>query len=154
MKELVNLLKEKQLTLGSVESMTGGLFASELTCIPGVSQVFKGSLITYQIEEKVRLANVNKNVIDKYGVVSKETAYEMAQKGREVLNVDLCVSVTGNAGPSVESDNKPVGRAYVSICSKDKVETYEFNLVGTRNKIRKSCVKEMTNCLKAFINNL
>ncbi len=152
MEQLISLLKEKHLTVGSIESITGGLFASEITSVPGASKVYKGSIITYQIEEKVRLANVNKNVIDKFGVVSYETAFEMASKGRVVLNVDLCVSVTGNAGPTVESDNKPVGRVYIGVSSKEKTKVYEFNFSGKRNEIRQACVAEMVNCLISTLN--
>lgn len=151
MEQLLKILKEKGLSLGSIESMTGGLFASLITSVPGASKVYKGSLVTYQIEEKIRLANVDKNVIDEFGVVSEEVAIEMAEKGRLALNVDLAISVTGNAGPSVESDNKPVGRVYIAISSKEVTSTYEFNFKGDRNTIRKLCVAEMTNCLKLFV---
>ncbi len=152
MEQLIALLKEKHLTVGSIESITGGLFASEVSSVPGASKVYKGSIVTYQIEEKVRLANVNKNVINKFGVVSHETAFEMASKGRVVLNVDLCVSVTGNAGPTVESDNKPVGKVYIGVSSKDETKVYEFNFSGKRNEIRQSCVAEMVNCLISILN--
>ena len=85
MEELVNILKEKKLTIGSVESLTGGLFASSLASIPGVSSVFKGALVTYAIEIKENVCHVPCEIIDKYGVVSSECAYEMAKHGAQVL---------------------------------------------------------------------
>ena len=99
MEELVNILKEKKLTIGSVESLTGGLFASSLASIPGVSSVFKGALVTYAIEIKENVCHVPCEIIDQYGVVSSECAYEMAKHGAQVLNTDVTISFTGNAGP-------------------------------------------------------
>ncbi len=141
---LFNALKEKGLTLGSVESLTGGLFSSSFTSIPGASKIYKGSLITYTIEEKVNLAHVDKNIIDKYGVVSQQTAIEMAKKGREVLSVDVCVSITGNAGPTSDVDNKPVGEVHIAVATKNNVIHKNYSLTGTRDDIRCMSIKKMS----------
>ena len=133
---LVNLLKEKGLTIGSVESMTGGMFASEITSINGASEVFKGSLVTYSPFVKENVCHVNKETIEKNGVVSYEVASEMAYRGREILDVDFCISVTGNAGPTSDIDNKPVGMIYISIMGKDYTWGLPLNLKGERNQIR------------------
>lgn len=143
MKELLNLLVDKGLTIGSVESMTGGLFASTFIKTPGASKAFKGSLVTYATEEKTKLLGIEENLIKHFGVVSKEVAGEMSNKGQKVLNVDVCVSITGNAGPSVEPGGMPVGRAYVGISIKEKNYVFELNLGGNRNKIRKRAVLAM-----------
>ncbi len=143
MKELFNLLKEKGLTLGCVESMTGGLFAASFVSVPGSSKVFKGGLVTYSVEEKTKLLGIEENLINYFGVVSKEVAGEMALKGQKVLNVDLCVSITGNAGPTAEPGGQPVGRAYVGVSLKDKNYVFELNLKGNRNKIRQRAVLAM-----------
>ena len=143
MKHLLELLNEKNLTLGSVESMTAGLFAATFASVPGASKVFKGGLVTYAKEEKVKLLGLEENLISYFGVVSKEVVGEMASKGQKVLNVDVCVSVTGNAGPTVEPGGMPVGRAYVGIAIKDKNFVYELNLKGKRNKIRRQAVLAM-----------
>ena len=76
---LVNYLKEKNLTIGSCESFTAGLFASTLGSVPGASQVFKGALVTYASELKCSLANVDEAIIDQYGVISESCAQAMAQ---------------------------------------------------------------------------
>ena len=143
MENLLKTLKEQNLKLGSVESMTGGLFASEVTSVSGASQVFKGGLVTYTAEEKIKLAKVSKNTIDEYGVVSDEVAIEMAEGGLKTLGVDVCVSVTGNAGPTCEPGGKPVGEIHIAVATKKKVNSFEISLKGARNDIRSMCVKKM-----------
>ena len=143
MKKLYLAYKEKGLTLGSVESMTGGLFSAKLTEIPGVSAVFKGGIVTYSAEEKIALVGVKKETIEKYGVVSAEVAKEMAELGRKVLNVDVCVSVTGNAGPTCEPGGKPVGCFYVGISSKKGTSAKEYLKTQKRNRVRNSAVLAM-----------
>ena len=107
-KSVLKALEEKGLTLGSVESLTGGLFASTICSVPGASKVFKGSFVTYATSKKTDFLNINKDFIDKYGVVSKEVAREMAIIGRHGLEVDVCVSFTGNAGPTKEKVRRPL----------------------------------------------
>lgn len=143
MEKLLKALQEKGLTLGSVESITGGLFASKVTSIPGASKVFKGALITYTAEEKNRLAKVSKETIEEYGVVSPEVAIEMAEGGRRALNVDICVSVTGNAGPTCEPGGKPVGEVHIAVATKDGTITRQISLKGDRKHIQSMCVTQM-----------
>jgi len=153
MKKLFELLKEKNLTLGSVESMTAGLFGATFAAVPGASKVYKGSLVTYAVEEKIKLVGLEENLIKQFGVVSKEVAGEMASKGRLALNVDVCVSVTGNAGPTAEPGGMPVGRAYVGIATPKKNYVVELNFKGKRNKIRKSAVLAMREELIKILEN-
>lgn len=105
--------------------------ASRLTSIPGVSKVYKGSMITYANEIKEKLGVDTSN-----GVINKEVAKEMALKGKEYFNVDLCISFTGNAGPST-MENKPVGEVYISF--NDKV--FALTLKGDRESIRNQAVE-------------
>jgi len=143
MKKLLEAFKEKGLTLGSVESMTGGLFSAKFTEIPGSSAVFKGGIVTYSAEEKINIVGVKKETIDKYGVVSEEVAKEMAELGRKLLNVDVCVSVTGNAGPTCEPGGKPVGCYYVAVATKSDVVVKGVLKTQKRNKVRNSAVLAM-----------
>ena len=138
--EINKLFREKGLSLGSVESFTGGLFAKEITSVPGASHFFKGSLITYATEEKNRLLDISYDDIDQYGVVSEQIAYQMALKGQQLLNVDVCVSFTGNAGPDA-MEGKKVGEIYIGVAYLDKVEVYPFLLKGDRETIQKEGVK-------------
>ena len=137
--DINKLFREKGLTLGSIESFTGGLFAREITAVPGASKFYKGGLVTYATEEKVRLLGISQVDVDKYGVVSKEIASQMAELGRQKLNVDYAVSFTGNAGPDA-MENKPVGLIYIGVSSSKKTEAYEFRLQGDRATIQKSAI--------------
>ncbi len=139
-RRVIDVLGAKGLTLGSVESLTGGLFASAITSVPGASKVFKGSLVTYWSEEKVALAGVNEKTIKDYGVVSQEVANEMAKGGRKKLGVDVCVSFTGNAGPSSEPGSAPVGRVNMAIATPWGRMQIQQDFTLMRNEIREACV--------------
>jgi len=143
MQEFVDKLKEKKFTIGSVESMTGGLFASSLTSVPGASKVFKGSVVSYSPEIKVKVVGVNKNTIDTFNVVSKQVAEEMATKGLTLLDVDICVSVTGNAGPTSEPGKAGVGEVYIGVANKQKCIVVKKIFSGDRDEIRKKTLLAM-----------
>ena len=148
--EIFKKLEEKGLTFGSIESMTGGLFATTITNVSGASKVYKGSIITYTSEEKINIVGVNKETIDKETVVSSKVAQEMAMNGQKLLNVDICLSITGNAGPTVEKGNKQVGEAYIGICFKGVTAVASFLFKGERNQIRASACKQMIDILETF----
>ena len=134
-----NLLKyyfmNNNLTLGSVESFTGGAFASHITKIPGASNFYKGTIVSYATEIKEKLLGIPAEIIEKHGVVSPEVAALMATKGKEKLNVDVCVSFTGNAGPT-SMENKPVGLIYIGIADNNGVKVYDYLLNGSRVEIQ------------------
>ena len=137
--EINKLFREKGYTLGSVESFTGGLFAKEITRVSGASHFYKGGLVTYATEEKNRLLDIPYEDIDQYGVVSEQIALAMAKQGQKLLNVDVCVSFTGNAGPEA-MEGKPVGEIYIGIAYFEEVEVYAFLLKGSREDIQKEGV--------------
>ena len=132
-------LRERGLTLGSVESFTGGLFAQQITSVGGASKFYKGGYITYATEEKVNLLLIPQSEVDKYGVVSKEIAYHMANNARQLLKVDVCVSFTGNAGPEA-MEGKPVGEVHIGITTKESAQVYSLLLKGNRNEIQAQAV--------------
>lgn len=132
-------LRERGLTLGSVESFTGGLFAQQITSVSGASKFYKGGYITYATEEKVNLLLIPQSEVDKYGVVSKEIAYHMANNARQLLKVDVCVSFTGNAGPEA-MEGKPVGEVHIGIATKESAQVYSLLLKGNRNEIQAQAV--------------
>ena len=139
--ELKQYFVEQGQTLGSIESFTGGLFASTVTKVPGASNFFKGSIVTYATEEKERLLGISHEDVEKYGVVSKQIAEQMAVYGRDVLDVDVCISFTGNAGPSA-MENKKVGEIYIGLAKEEKVEVFPFLLEGNRQQIQEQAVQE------------
>ena len=134
-KDVVKKLIKQKLTIATAESITGGLVVKMITDVPGSSEILKESFVTYAIEAKINILGVDKKIIDKYGVVSKEVAEDMAKKLKILTNRDICISTTGNAGPTV-CDDKPVGRVYVGIYFKDDLKVYELNLSGEREEIR------------------
>ena len=149
--KLIEALVSKHLTIGSVESITGGLFASSLCAIPGASRTYRGSLITYTAEEKKRLAGVSMRDIDLNGVVSEKVAREMAMGGLRKLKVDICVSFTGNAGPSAEPGEAPVGRVEMCIATRHGHVSMGQDFTGSRNEIREKCVEMMLDALLSII---
>ena len=151
MQEVLQSLADKGLTLGCVESMTGGLFAAEATSVPGASQVFKGGLVTYCNELKTELLGVGEYSIESEGVVSAQVAAEMAAQGRKKLNVDVCISVTGNAGPTAEEGEAGVGEFFLGLCTKDACWTIPYKLEGKRNEIRQGAVDVMIQFLASFL---
>ena len=143
-------LREKGLTLGSVESFTGGLFAQQITSVGGASKFYKGGYITYATEEKVNLLLIPQSEVDKYGVVSKEIAYHMANNARQLLKVDVCVSFTGNAGPEAMED-KPVGEIHIGIAFSRCLQVFSYNLEGSREEIQNKAIEIAFNLLRGII---
>ena len=139
MDELAQILIQKNISIGSVESFTVGRFASMLGSIPGISKVYKGSLVTYQSVTKERLLGIEHEVIERYGVVSKEISSLMAINCQAILNIDVCVSFTGNSGPDA-IENKPVGEVYFGLRVKDELFVYGLNLKGSRSDIANQAI--------------
>lgn len=148
--EINQIFRQYGRTLGSVESFTGGLFAKEITAVSGASHFYKGGLVTYATEEKNRLIGIPYEVIDEFGVVSKEIASLMAANGQKALNVDYCVSFTGNAGPEA-MEGKPVGEVYIAIATYGGVNVYGYQLEGSREEIQKQGVELALDLLKNTI---
>jgi nicotinamide-nucleotide amidase len=116
MEEIVGrLLAEKKQTLALAESCTGGLIAHRITRVAGSSAYFLGGAVTYSNQEKIRALGVNPATLEEYGAVSRETALEMSQGIRERTGASVALGVTGIAGPSGGSPEKPVGTVWVSI---------------------------------------
>ena len=137
---VVNNLKEKGLKLAVAESITGGEFASAIVSIPGASEVFDESYVTYSNESKMRILGVKEETLVSHGAVSAETAKEMATGAAKQSGADLAISFTGIAGPNGGSDTKPVGLVYVSLWYKGKCEVKKHMLFGDRNRIRERAV--------------
>lgn len=137
--ELVKKLYEKGLTIGSVESLTAGLFCAKVAEISGASKVLKGGLVTYDPQLKISLANVNEKTIEDFGVVSQEVATQMARGGQKNMHTNICVSFTGNAGPTV-LEGKKVGEVYIGIAFNEELKVFHKIFSGQRNEIREKVV--------------
>lgn len=148
--ELKEAFVSKGKTLGCIESFTGGLFAREMTKVPGASKFFKGGIVTYATEIKTRIVGVNENTVKQFGVVSQEVAGEMCGHGKFLLNVDYCISFTGNAGPDA-MEGKPVGEIYIGVCAYDLARVQRFQLLGSRDEIQHQAVNIGISMLKALL---
>lgn len=120
------LLKGKQMTIATAESCTGGFIAKRITDISGASSVFKGGAVTYAPESKVSVLGVNPETIEQFGVISGETAREMAENARRVFDCDIAVATTGLAGPEGDGINQ-VGTVFIALSTKDEVYTKKIN---------------------------
>ncbi len=133
---LVRLLKKHELTVATAESCTGGLVASRIVNVSGASDVFKEGFVTYSNKAKRKHLDVSMGTLKKYGAVSSQTAREMAIGGAFATDSDVCVSVTGIAGPDGGTEEKPVGLVYMACCFKDKVTVEKYQFKGNRDKVR------------------
>lgn len=131
-------LRRRSATIGTAESCTGGLISHLLTNISGSSEYVLGSLVTYSNQAKIDLLNVNPQTIINYGAVSEEVAYEMALGARQLLRADYVLSVTGIAGPSGGTLDKPVGLTYIGLAGPDdllvvKRHVWEGDRISNKN---------------------
>jgi len=155
--EIARLIREyqaktgKSLTIGAVESATGGRIADRITNVPGSSDYFKGSVVAYSNEVKIALLGIKKETIENYGAVSEQTALEMAQGGRKVLDVDICVSDTGIAGPSGATPEKPVGLFYLGLATRDESLSQKHVFPGNREKNKRDAAEAALNMLKQYL---
>lgn len=135
---LVKELARHRLTIASAESCTGGYIAKRLTDVPGASEVFVGACVAYTPAAKVKLVGVSPETIECFGVVSEETAREMAEGVRRVLGTDFGVATTGIAGPGGGTAKTPVGTVWTAVAGKSgtKAILLQLNPNATREEIR------------------
>jgi len=137
--KLAQYLIENHITISTMESLTGGLFASELTKISSISAVFKGGMVTYSDDVKIKVGKINPDVIARYGAISSECSVEMAKSAQRIFTTDVSVSFTGNAGP-LAAEGKQVGEVYTCICYLDKIYPYRDLIKKERNELRNEIV--------------
>jgi nicotinamide-nucleotide amidase len=150
-KEIGDLLRHKGLTVGTVESGTGGLIAHLITNVPGSSDYFKGSIISYANETKEKVVGVKAATLKRYGAVSPQVAEEMARGGRKVLNVDICLSDTGIAGPGGATPGKAVGLFYIGLADRHGVYNRKLELTGSRPEIKQKVAEAVLGWLKEYL---
>jgi nicotinamide-nucleotide amidase len=134
---VIELLHERGSTVSVAESMTGGGLGERFTSVAGSSAAFAGGAITYTIEAKVRLLGLDKAILDQFGPVSSEVARAMALAIREKLGTTYAVSITGNAGPTSDVDDKPVGLMHIGIASPEGCDVQEMQFRGERADLRR-----------------
>ncbi len=134
-KELHELLTENGVTLATAESCTGGALAALITANPGASKYYVGGVVAYSDSSKTILIDVPQELILKHGAVSKEVALSMAEGVKNKLNADYALAVTGIAGPSGATPNKPVGTVWCAISTPTTTEAWQLQLKGSRLEI-------------------
>lgn len=145
---VARMIMDKKLTISTAESCTGGLLAGRLINYPGISSVFMEGAVTYSNESKTRALGVSKEILNKYGAVSPETAGEMAEGIAKVSGTDIGLSTTGIAGPDGGTSDKPVGLVYAGLYLNGKVKTIQLNLNGNRQRIRNLAVMRALDFLR------
>ncbi len=149
---IINSCINNNITLATAESCTGGLIASIITTIPGSSKVFLGSIVSYSNELKASILGVANETLHNYGAVSSQVAIEMVRGLKNTTKADHNIAVTGIAGPSGGTVEKPVGLIYIAFNGPDNLEfVKKFNFQGDRERIRFETVKE---ALKVIYNNV
>lgn len=134
---LFSVLKKHDISFSSAESLTGGMFGSEFTKIPGSSEFYWGGVISYAADAKIRLLGVSPDIIKKYTVVSEQVAKAMAEGVLAVSGTDAAVAVTGIAGPGGGTDENPVGTVCISAAlSGGKSVAKKFLFTGDRENVR------------------
>lgn len=151
--DIIQLLKEKNLTIATAESLTGGLVADEICSIAGASSVFKGGIVSYTKKAKCELLGLNMKDIYTYGVYSEETAVSMAKGVKSELGVDIAIATTGVAGPDAD-DGVDAGTVYIAYIIKDQILTECKFFSGDRNTIRRVAASYAVNHLVEILSNM
>ena len=149
--EIGDLLRQRGMTLGAVESATGGLISHRITNIPGSSDYYKGSVTAYSNETKIRVVGVKQETIDRHGAVSAQVAEEMAEGGRKLLAVDICLADTGIAGPGGATSGKPVGLFYLGLSTQGKTYSRQHNFAGNRDQNKQDAAEAALRWLKEYL---
>ena len=150
--QIINLLKRKKLKISVAESCTGGMLSSVITSVSGSSKIFTMGLITYSNESKTNILKVPKQILKKKGAVSIQCCLSMLNNLSKISKSKVCVSITGIAGPSGGTKQKPVGLVYIGIKNGKKViiSKNQFKNTG-RSSIQKASIKKSLNLLIKLI---
>ena len=142
------LLRENNLKIGTVESCTSGLLANQIVSVSGASDYFEGSLLTYSYKLKEEVLGISNSTLVENGAVSEIVALQMAEKGLKKLDVDICLSTTGIAGPLGGTDDKPVGLVWIGLATKNGVKARKFQFGDNRERNLQMTVLSALNWLR------
>ncbi len=142
--EVCKLLADNKMTVATAESCTGGMIAELLTSVSGASTVFGYGFVTYSNEAKQKLLGVKKETLSQFGAVSEQTVTEMADGALKVANADIAVSVSGIAGPTGGTEEKPVGLVYIGLSQNGKATKAIKNIFdGDRDSVRRQTAEKV-----------
>jgi len=150
--KIMNLLMVNNVTIGLAESISAGGVTHRLSSIPGSSKVLKGAVACYTRHAKEKILGVPSQLLDEQGTVSSDVAMALAEGALKVFDADFGFGVTGNAGPTTDSDQSKVGEVYMAIVSKDgEVHAKEFDLFGDRETMRAKSITESLRMIREFL---
>lgn len=149
--EIGALLRARKLTLGAVESATGGLISHLITNVPGSSDYYRGSVTSYSNEIKLRIIGVRESTLRVHGAVSKQVAREMAAGGQKLLNVDICIADTGIAGPGGATFDKPVGLFFLALANHKNVVIRNHVFNGNREENKEAAAQAALQMVKDYL---
>jgi nicotinamide-nucleotide amidase len=151
-KNIIQRLIKKKLSISVAESCTGGMLSSSITSISGASKIFNIGLVTYSNLAKIKLLKVSSSNIKRYGAVSEKCCLKMVEGLSRLSKSKINISITGIAGPKGGSKNKPVGLVYIGIKKGEKISINKYLFKNkNRENIRKNSVKEALKLVKKFI---
>ncbi|VXB06784.1 competence/damage-inducible protein A [Maribacter litoralis] len=148
---VAKLLIDKNLTLSTAESFTGGMIAEKLTSLPGASGYFKGSVVSYATEAKINVLKVPTELVDKHSVVSAEVATAMAKGAKKLMKTDFAIATTGNAGPTKGDSNAEVGTVFIAVEGPTSQFVQEFQMGSTRERVVEKSVNKAFELLQKEI---
>lgn len=149
--EVVHTLMEKGYDITTAESCTGGMIASTLINVSGISEIYKEGYITYANDSKQKLLGVKEETLKAYGAVSEQTAYEMALGAAKAAGARVSLAVTGIAGPGGGTKEKPVGLVYIGCCIDGNVTVLRNLFQGDRLSVRKQATARALELLLACL---
>jgi len=152
--DVVDLLRQKGMNLGVVESATGGLISHLITNVPGSSDCYEGSITAYSNEVKITVVGVREGTLNRYGAVSRQVARQMAEGGRKVLAVDICIADTGIAGPAGGTPGKPVGLFYIGLAHQAGTSARKHEFQGNREENKRCAAEAALSWLKEYLAGL
>ena len=148
---LGRLLTQHKKTIATAESCTGGKIAQVLSSVPGASNYFKGSVVSYATETKIKVLGISPELIEKYSVVSAEVAQAMALSIQKIMLSDFAIATTGNAGPSKGDSAAEVGTVFIALATPNEVLVQEFNFGQPREKVLERAVNKSLEMLQKEI---
>ncbi|NJB70606.1 nicotinamide-nucleotide amidase [Saonia flava] len=148
---VAKLLTSRKMTLATAESFTGGKIAERITAMPGASNYFKGSVVSYATQTKIEVLGIDEDLVKKHSVVSQEVAVSMASKVKQLLKTDFAIATTGNAGPTKGDSDEDVGTVFIAIATPKDVFAKKFNMGNHRERIVEKSVNKAFELLQKEI---
>jgi PncC family amidohydrolase len=151
--QLVEFLIEKKLTISTAESCTGGLIAKLITDVPGSSEVVIGGIVSYSNEMKLKWLGVQRKTLEKFGAVSEQTVGEMLDGIRKETGSDLAIAVSGIAGPTGGTPEKPVGTVFIGVAFREQQVIQKYRFKGSREEVRMDAAEKVVDMIFAQVSN-